>query len=241
MRRVALTVLLAVVVAVPAVAGDIVLTPELTEGQFETLAEVLSDAMIFPTAGAAEPLGVTGFQILGLAGGPKVSDGDAWWRHGIAGDTTMGVASAERVVVRKGLPARIDLGAQAGRMFGDRFWGGELRWALLEGGTISPAVGLRATYTRLDSAALDLDVTEVQLAVSKGFLMLTPYASVGYRRSSAEAVWTGPADEAIFASVENDRATASAGVRLGLFPFQVLAEVRKGKEMSYFVGLGVGL
>jgi hypothetical protein len=60
-------------------------------------------------------------------------------------------------------------------------YGGELRYALLQGSAVNPAITLSGNYTGA-SGLKDFGYQSygANLAISKGFLLLTPYAGVGY-------------------------------------------------------------
>lgn len=229
---------LLLVVAAPVVAGDLRFDPAFTPSDFDSLAEAVGDVVTVPNLGPAEPGGLKGFSLLVAAGGPQVDSGAHWYRHGVTGDTTAGLLVGERVVARKGLPWGVDVGGEVGKVLGIRFWGAQAQWSLLRGGTLSPALALRASFAKLESG-FDLEVREVQAVLSKGFAMLTPYAAVGYRRVEASAFFGDPAPRTH--SHSEDRLTGAAGVRLTLFPLQLVAEVRQGFKRGVFVGVGVGL
>ena len=239
MTRLPIT-LLAVALVVPGIqAADLELGTELTAAEFADLTDALADAVAFPNAGPAEPVGVVGLEIVGMGGGPSVDSDSSWWRHSIQGGTTADVMQSKRLLARKGLPRGFDLGVQGGEVAGERFYGGELRVALLKGGTITPALGVRVSYSRFQGAPVDLEVGEAQLAISKGFLMVTPYAAAGYRLARSSATIESPTPVRLEA--DRDGATAAVGVRITPFPFlHVLAEARKAANVSYFVALGVG-
>jgi hypothetical protein len=238
--RLVLVLLLLVSIVPCSWGGELSFDAAFTPDDFADLTEVLADTIAFPNLGPAEPGGLPGFEVLGAAGGASADEDDSYWEHGIDGDTTFGTLSGERVIGRKGLPARLDVGAQFGKVLGEEFWGGELRWALLEGGNVGPALALRATYSRLDNAPIDLEVAEAQVVLSKGFLILTPYGAVGYRKASASAFFGDPAPRTH--EVDRDGYTSAVGLRITPLPFiRVVAEVRQGFGRSYFIGFGVGL
>lgn len=59
-------------------------------------------------------------------------------------------------------------------------WGGEIRYSPLAGGMAMPAVAVRGALTKLTGVdQLDLDTKSLDVSISKGFLMFTPYAGVG--------------------------------------------------------------
>jgi hypothetical protein len=240
MRRVAAVLAVAVLSAVSARAAGIHFDPTFTSATLGDLADGLGDVLTFPNLGPAAPTGITGFEVLVAAGGPQVDTHAHWW-HAVDGTTVGGVFYGQRVIVRKGLPAHLDVGVQVGQVLGERFWGGEVRWAFLEGGAVSPAAALRVTYSRLTSAPLDLvEVAEGQVLVSKGFLVVTPYAGVGYRRVFARASFGDPVPVAH--SADRSGFTGTVGARVTLLPLlHLVGELRQGADRSLYLGVGVGL
>ena len=239
MRHLATALALAVLSALPAHAAGIGLGPGFTTADLRGLTDALGDALTFPNLGPAAPTGITGFEVLAAAGGPQVDTGAHWW-HEVDGSTVGGVFYAQRLIVRKGLPANLDAGVQVGEVLGQRFWGGEFRWALLEGSTVSPAAALRATYTRRASSRVAADVADVQIVVSKGFVVVTPYAALGYRRVSADVTFGSPV--AASHSATAGRWIGAVGARVKLLPvLRLVGEFRQGANRSVYVGLGVGL
>ena len=240
MRRLCLGVSLVplVLIAGLAHAGGFSFGPLFAENDLKGLAEAIGDVVTFPNLGTAAATGLMGFEVLATAGGPQVDTGSNWWRY-VDARTVGGVLYGHRVIVRKGLPFNLDVGAQVGQVAGERFWGGEVRWAVLEGGTVSPALALRASYSQLTGAPFELEVAEAQLIISKGFLVVSPYGGIGYRRVGARANFGEPAGAH---SADSNRATLTAGVRVTLFPLvRLVGEVRQSSKTSFFFGVGVGL
>ncbi|MGD1147813.1 MAG: DUF6588 family protein [Thermoanaerobaculaceae bacterium] len=221
-------------------AGEFGLGPGFTQADLDSITQAFGDAVNFPNLGGAAPGGVTGFQILGVAGGPEVDTSAHWWRYVPHANTVGGVLFGQRVIVRKGLPFNLDVGVQVGRVFGDQFWGADVRWAFVEGGALSPAMALRAAYSRASSSLLDrLDVAEAQLVISKDFPVVSPYGAIGYRRVSGRANFGDPVP--LGYSSTTSGVTATVGARLGLLPFfHVVGEVRRATSTCVFVGVGVG-
>lgn len=237
-RNVLLTGLV-LLTTVPCDAG-IEFKPDFAFAEFRDLSEAIADAIVFPNLGPASPGGMAGFEVLAAAGGPRVKTSSSWWRYGVNGSTTAGVMAAGRGVIRKGLPLRLDVGLQVGKLLSERLWGAELRWALLAGGVVEPAVALRVSHSRIEFGSLArFGVTEAQLVVSKGFTLLTPYVAGGYRRVEGRAFFGDPV--ARWWTTQAERWTAAAGVRLNLLPFRLVGEVRRGFSTSVFAGVGVGL
>ncbi|HPC82205.1 MAG TPA: hypothetical protein P5234_02890 [Thermoanaerobaculaceae bacterium] len=233
-------VLVVAVIAAGPCSAEIRFDPRFSTAELGALADAIGDALAFPNMGPASASGVTGFELLVAGGGPRVSTSSRWWKYGVEGSTTAGVMAGGRGILRKGLPLRLDVGAQGGTLLGERFWGAEARWALLEGGVLEPGVALRASYSRLDhSGVMRVEVGEAQLVVSKGFTLLTPYVAGGYRRVEARAYFGDPQPR--WWDVEAETWTAVGGVRLNLLPFRIVGEVRRGAGTSVFAGVGVGL
>jgi hypothetical protein len=240
MRRVLPFALLAALLAGPAGASGFSFSTSFTPADFRDLADAFGDAISFPNLGMAASTGVAGFEVMAAAGGPQVDTGSHWWRSGVDAQTFGGVLTGYRGIVRKGLPGHLDVGAQVGRVAGEQFWGGELRWAIWDGGILVPAAALRLAYSRLGASAVALDVSEVQLVVSKGFPIVSPYAAAGFRRSVAKAEFGDPIP--LRHRVDAERWTGVVGVRSTLLPFfHVVAEARRGSGTSFLVGAGVGL
>ena len=240
MKRFGVPLLVLALSAGPATAGELGLGAGFTQADLDSITEALGDVVSFPNLAMAAPGGVTGFEILGAAGGPEVDTSAHWWRYVPTAHTAGGVLFGQRLIVRKGLPYNLDVGAQVGKVFGDRFWGADVRWAFVEGGALSPAMALRAAYSRLDSSILDrLDVAEGQLVVSKGFEVVSAYVAIGYRRVSGRATFGDPVPLG-YSSTANG-ATGTVGAKLGLFPYvHVVGEVRRTTSTCVFVGVGVG-
>jgi len=87
-----------------------------------------------------------------------------------------------KIHVQKGLPFGIDVGAVFSTVPGSNItlFGGEVKYAVLKGSIVSPAVAVRGTYTTL-SGVDDIDASTYSLdaSVSKGFGPITPYAGLG--------------------------------------------------------------
>ena len=166
-------------VSVPAVAGNIDKLQALSQGEFRALSEDLGAALSYKPLTPAAPLGITGFDI-GLAVTATKIENSALLQKAGAGDhSTLPVPSLR---FNKGLPLDIDVGVMVGAVPGTdiRLYGAELRYAIVSGGVAMPAIGIRGSYTKLTGVdQLGFDTKGVDLLISKGFAMFTPYAGVG--------------------------------------------------------------
>lgn len=163
-----------------ATADDLNRIELLTQGQFRDLSEDLGSALSYKPISPAEPLGLTGFDIGLEVTATEIKNRSAWdlASSGDAPDTLY----VPKLHVLKGLPLGFDVGAFYSKVPGQdiSLWGGEVRYAILKGGTVSPALSVRGTYTKLQGVdELDLDTKGLELSISKGFAMLTPYAGIG--------------------------------------------------------------
>jgi len=236
----ALAFLLVLGLNVGQVAGaQLRLGENLSEAEFASLADALGDAIAFPLLSIAAPLGALGFEAVASVGGPTASGSAGWWRNGVDGSPTLGVMPARRLVVRKGFPARTGVGLQAGQALDQAFWGLEGRWTLLEGGILVPSVTVRGSHSRFLSSPVGVEVSEVGITVSKGLILVTPYAGVSYRWTRAEGAWG--TESLLLAHHRSERVVATVGARMALGPAFVVAEGFQGSRRGILVGIGVRL
>ncbi len=220
----------------PSAADSLNTLDQLTQGQFKSLAENLGAATHYKSLSPAEPLGLIGFDVAVELSATDI-DEDAVFDAASSGDFDPDQLLMARLHVHKGLPFGLDIGASYGTTLDTDFtvFGAELRYAILEGSTITPALALRGTYSQVSGDdALDMQNAGLELSVSKGFLMLTPYAGVGIVRTIAEA------DDAANLSKETvDQTKLYAGVNVNLgFNFGVEAD-QTGDHTTYSVKAGL--
>src|SRR5881296_2222317 len=166
-------------VSLPVVAADINQIQTLTQDEFHRLSQDLGAALSYKPLTPTAPLGLTGFDVGIAVTATSIKNSDVLQKAGAGDHSTLPVPSLR---VHKGLPLDLDIGLMVGAVPGTniRLYGGELRYALVSGGVAMPAIGIRGSYTKLTGVdQLDFDTKGVDLSISKGFLMLTPYAGVG--------------------------------------------------------------
>jgi hypothetical protein len=84
--------------------------------------------------------------------------------------------------VAKGFPLGIDVAAFVSSIptTNVKLIGGELRYAIIDGGISTPAVGIRGAATSLSGVnQLSFGTKSIDVSISKGLVMFTPYAGVG--------------------------------------------------------------
>ena len=156
----------------------------LQQKQFRTLSEDLAAATSYKAVSPAEPLGLLGFD-LGLEVTATKLDKDIF-ELASGDDWDLSYLPLPKLHLHKGLPFNLDVGGfYAGAPNTDiKLWGGEIRYAILAGN-----VALRLTYSRLEGVdELDLSNTGVELSISKGFAIITPYVGAGMIRTESDAV-----------------------------------------------------
>jgi hypothetical protein len=175
----AVVTMLSLVITGEALAKDINFITGTVQSEFKDISKGLGAALSYKNTAPAAPLGITGFDI-GVESAFMSVDSDYWDKA--FNNNAPSFIPIPKVRVRKGLPLGIDIGAMYSYLPDSniRLYGAEVGYAILEGGVASPAVGVRGTYTKLTGVdQLDFQTAGVDASVSKGFLILTPYAGAG--------------------------------------------------------------
>jgi hypothetical protein len=143
---------------------------------FKDFSEDLGSALSYKPVTPPAPLGITGFDVGLEVTSTKIRNLD------LATNSSMTNLIVPKLHIYKGLPLNIDVGAFYSSVptTNIKFYGGELRYAILEGGVALPAVGIRGALTKLTGVnQLALSTKSLDISVSKGFAMFTPYAGIG--------------------------------------------------------------
>lgn len=196
-------------------------------------------AFAAPRHGAG-PLGWVGFEIFA-----EISAVDGIGRKDYAdttirGDLPADALSIARVGARKGLPGGFDLGASYGEVLSADFnlVSADLKWSILEGGPLKPALALRLSGTQSTGGdAYDFRQTAVDLSFSKGFANLTPYVGIGLARS--ESRLDRPAGDVL--KVDSTDQILFGGVTINLFVPRITFAVEQGDQLQASVRLSIGL
>ena len=232
MRNQMLAVLL-LCAATPAMAKDVDIEPGAAQAAFDAVAEDLVAAIDYKAVGPAEATGITGFGI-GLVGTYVSVDEDEWANVTGADFSAVGLAGLQ---VTKGLPFDIDIGAFYATAPGSNVdvLGGEIRYAILPGSTVSPAIALRASYVTVSGIDdFDLDSTSFDISLSKGFTVFTPYVGVGYVKGSADPDPSFGLDEA---EVSETKLFVGTRISFGLIEFTPEYD-KIGDVTSYSLRMG---
>lgn len=236
-RLVALTTLAATAGAAQASDISAAALGTLSPATFRLLSEDLSAAVSYKPLVPAESLGMLGFDVGVSVGGTKLAHRDAF-RAAAGGASVPSIVPLVAARAHKGLPFDLDVGLAVGALPGTnvRTYGGELRWAVLPGGVALPAIAVRGALSNLSGVeGLKLNTRSVDVSISKGFLMVTPYVGVGQVWTKSEATISGGQH----ASESFNKSKVFAGVNLNL-GFNLAFETDKtGDTTSYGIKMGV--
>jgi hypothetical protein len=229
------SVLAALLPVANAQADSLASFENLSQDQFRAIARNLSAATHYKSIAPAENLGTLGFDI-GLEVSSTDIDGSLF-DQASDGDFSGSELIIPRVHVHKGLPFGLDLGASLSRVPDTELTilGGELRYSFVSGNVITPAIGVRATYSVVEGASdFDMNSAGLELTVSKGFLLVTPYAGIGIVRSTAD-----PKNIAGLSSDTYEQNKYYAGATLN-FGIALTAEIERTEDFrTYSVKAGI--
>jgi len=217
-------------------AGDITTIGNLNQSQFHGLTQDLGAALSYKPLTPAEPLGLFGFDAGVAVTDTKIKNSDAFKAAGAGDISDIAVPSLR---FNMGLPFGFDVGAMVGTVPGTnvRLYGGEVRWAFIKGSTTMPAVALRGSYTQLAGVdQLDFNTKGVDLSISKGFAMFTPYGGIG-------KVWVTSTPKNIPTATPTEESLSLNKYFVGLNMNFVLVNIaleadKTGDDTSYGLKLG---
>lgn len=205
----------------------------LSQEQFETFSNNIAASIQYKGVTPPEPLGTLGFDV-GVSLSYTTIDDSASDIFDLASDGDFDVPgfALPRVTVHKGLPFNIDIGASLSGAPGTdiQVIGAEVRYAILEGGVALPAVGIRASGTLLQGVdELEMQNIGLDISVSKGFLMFTPYAGLGVIRTT---VTPGEVAELALEEATLSQTKMFAGVNVNLGLINLVFEADKTGDYS---------
>lgn len=160
----------------------------LVNNMFNSLVDDLSSAMSYKSVAPAEPLGLTGFDIGITVSGTQMANAQDWDMLVNSGNA-MSTLPLAKVYLQKGLPFGIDIGAFyiGASSTNTKLVGAELKYAFLKGGAVTPAVAARLSYSKLSGINdFDFSTQGLDVSISKGLALFTPYAGVGIVKTTGE-------------------------------------------------------
>lgn len=201
------------------------------QSDFKAFSEDMGSALSYKPITPPAPLGITGFDIGLEVTSTKMRNLD------LATNSSMTNLVVPKLHVYKGLPLNFDIGAFYSSVptTNIKFYGGELRYAILEGGVALPAVGIRGALTKLSGVnQLALSTKSLDVSISKGFAMFTPYAGIG-------RVWVDSTPDAASGltkeTFQQGKVFVGGNLNFGLMNF-ALEYDKTGSAPSYSAKLG---
>lgn len=207
----------------------------LSQERFLKLSKNLSAATHYKGLAPAETLGILGLDIGVEVSSTEISS--QLFDDASDGNFKLDNLIIPRLQVIKGLPFGLDIGASISAVPDTdiSIIAGELRYALISGGALTPAVAVRGSYSQLQGITdYDLKSGALELTVSKGFLLLTPYAGAGIVRGSAD-----PTNLGSLSAVTFNQKKFYVGLTIN-FGLAVTLEAEKtGDYQTYSVKAGI--
>lgn len=231
--------LLVGILVFPAVsqAEDIDLSGTLVQDDFNKAVRDLGTAFSYIPADPAESHGIVGFNVGVTASAVQLPDGQTYMDNAFANQDAPGTLFLPKVQLEKGLPFVEVGGFVAGDPDGNaRLYGAEVKYPILEGSAVNPAISVRGHGTQLSGVDdLDLRTYGGDISISKGFdvpliLGVTPFA--GYSRFKIKGQ-----EQISSISLDEHTTTESrifAGTRFTLTLFNIVAEVDVADEVEIY-------
>lgn len=219
----------------PVWAAKIDAMGSLSQSEFKLFSEDMGAALSYKSATPAAPLGITGFEF-GVGVTSTKMNNSQLWSTVTSGGSSLSSMILPKLYVYKGLPFNIDVAGFYSRVptTNIKLTGLELRYAILEGGVASPAVAIRGATTKLSGVdQLALSTKNLDVSISKGLTIFTPYAGVG-------SVWVVSNPNAGTLTKETFRQSkffAGANINMGFSNF-VIEYDKTGSSTSYSAKLG---
>lgn len=216
-------------------AADFTALGTIGQANFRLLSEDFGSALSYKPVTPAEPLGITGFDIGIEATSTDISKSGAVLKTATGGALDVTRLIIPKLHVAKGLPFGIDVAVSYTSVPSTdiKLIGGELRYAIIGGGIAYPAVAIRAAMTSMSGVPeLDFNTKSLDISISKGFLMFTPYIGAGQ-------VWVtstpkGTASTLAAESFMQSKVFAGANLNLGLTNFALEGDTTGGTSSVSF-------
>ena len=193
MKKIVLAV--ALLGAANAFAGDLNQIGTLAQNQFLKLSTDLGAASAYKGVTPATPLGLVGFDIGAEITQTSIENSAVFQQAGAGNINNLYVP---KIHVTKGLPYGFDIGAFVSGVSGvnGTLIGLEARYAILDDGLVTPALGVRLSGSKLSGVTnLNLSTVAVDAMLSKKLTLITPYIGAGSVRVASRADVAGLREE----------------------------------------------
>ncbi len=219
--------------------GNISALDAIGQDAFKAISQDMGAAIGYKAMGDAEPLGIIGFDVGVALTVTSLEASNVW---GDAMDSSnLNSLIMPKLYAKKGLPFGIDLGAYYMKVPSTNIevWGGEIKYAILDGTMATPALAVRGTMSKLEGVEQwEMSTTGLDISLSKGILMLTPYIGIGQQWTTSTPL--GSAATAGLTEEKFSEQRMYAGVGLGLLLVNLTAEYEvMGDNSSITLKAGV--
>jgi hypothetical protein len=213
---------LAAIACTPAVhAADFPNIGTLSQDEFHRLSQDLGAAFSYKGVTPATSLGLIGFDVGVEVTDTKMENSALFARAGAGSRSHLVIP---KVHIHKGVFSGLDIGAFVGAApeVNATLLGGELRYAVIDDGLTTPAIGLRLSGTKATGTGdLKFNTAAADVIVSKKFTAITPYAGGGAVRVSSKVSGSVLADEKI------NKGRVFGGVNVNLLAINLAFEAEK--------------
>ncbi len=240
MKKILMVAILILFTVTVASAKDIGISDDqVTQGEFKDFVKELGMALAFNPMAPAEPLGILGFDVAAEIMTSDISDNEEFWKKLVIDGSPYSYMPVTRLHALIGLPLNFDIGAMYGAVPDSNIkqWGVELKYAILDGTAATPALSVRGSYSQMNGVDdIDMNTLGLDVLISKGFLMFTPYGGVS-------AIRVDGSESSGYVNLDDVDETSLRGI-IGLqvcpFPlFNINGEVSFGEIMQYGLKIGV--
>lgn len=231
-----LTFVLMAGVAAPACAQDIDRIQLLSQREFRLLSEDLGGALSYRPQIPTAPLGITGFDIGIAITAAKIENEEIFERA--TSDDVPSWIPIPTIRAHKGLPFGFDIGLMYAQIPGSdiKYYGGELKYAFVPGNVALPAIGLRGSFTKVSGIdQIDFDTRSLDLSLSKGFVVATPYVGIGRVWVNSDPKGTAGLSKEDF---ELNKFFLGLGLKFGLFNLNLEGD-RTGDVNAFSAKVGL--
>lgn len=218
----------------PAHAADFTSIGSLGQDEFARLSRDLGAAISYKGVTPATPLGALGFDVGIEVSDTRIENSAVFQRAGAGSHSHLVIP---KLHIHKGLLAGFDVGAfvAGAPEVSATVFGAELRYAVLDDGLATPAIGLRASATKAGGLGdLSMSTMALDVMASKKFTALTPYIGAGTVRVLASARGTGLEEERF------NRGRVFGGLNVNLIGVNLAFEAEKmGPNTSLSAKIGL--
>ncbi len=241
MKKLIVTLGMIMLSEMPAMASTTFQLPA-SQDDFKNFSRDLGLAISYDPLSPAEPLGglLPGFDAGVELTAVSINKSASYWQNSVTNPSTLpNYLLLPKVHVQVGLPViPLDFGVEFATVPGTdiNVIGGEIKYAILSGGIVMPAVAIRGAYTKLSGVdVFGMETKSLDLSVSKGFFFLTPYAGLS-------EVWitgtpTGPTATTL-SQTNLSETKGFIGLKFSLLPFlNIVAEGDFSRVNAYSLRL----